>query len=61
MCHKCIYIHLKLNEIQDEIMSRDSVTVNDVSNQKPHFCYIIQYNILKKRLPSVIPLNQKKY
>ena len=52
---------MKLNEIQDEIMSRDSVTVNDVSNQKPHFCYIIQYNILKKRLPSVIPLNQKKY
>ena len=33
---------LKLNEIQDEIMSRDSVTVNDESNQIAHFCYIIQ-------------------
>ena len=56
-----LHIFLKLNDIQDEIMSRDSVTVNDVSNQKPHFRCIIQYNILKRRLPSVIPRNQKKY
>ena len=42
MSHKCIFIFLKLNEIRDEIMSEDSVTVDDVGNQKAYFCNIIQ-------------------
>ena len=57
---------LKLNEIQDEIMSRDKVTVNDVSNQKPHLTSTIGNHRLntprkwqRNRNPGFLPLRQK--